>query len=246
MSADVKNLMRADAKILQPGAAHYSAYIGPPQFYDFMGASQFRLLTTLGLRDHHKMLDFGCGSLRAGRLLIPYLLPGNYYGVEPNKWLIEEAIEKEVGQDQIRIKRPNFDHNSDFNADVFGTKFDFIVAQSIFSHCGPDLIATALSSFKRALSDGGLILATFVHVGSIGIHEEFTGNGWIYPGCVAYRPETILSYIRDAGLFGEWIPWFHWQDWYVIGHSRAALPEKSNYGHLTGVVLRDREINANK
>ncbi|WP_036279066.1 class I SAM-dependent methyltransferase [Methylocystis sp. ATCC 49242] len=244
MSNDVKSLMRADAKKLQPGDAHYSAYVGPPQHYDFMGASQFRLLTTLGLRDHHRLLDFGCGSLRAGRLFIPYLLPGNYYGIEPNKWLIEEAIEKEVGRDQIRIKQPHFSHNSDFDSRVFGVKFNFIVAQSIFSHCGADLIEAALAGFRDVLEDDGLVLATFVHLGAAGLNEEFTDKGWAYPRCVAYRPETILGFIRSAGLVGDWIPWRHWQDWYMIGRTRAALPHKSSFGHLTGVVLRDRELSA--
>jgi len=73
---DVRSLTRDAAKTLPPGAGHYTAYVGPPNQYDFMGATQFRLLTTLGLREHHAVLDFGCGSLRAGRLLIPYLLEG--------------------------------------------------------------------------------------------------------------------------------------------------------------------------
>lgn len=93
-----------------------------------MGASQFRLLTTLGLRDHHKVLDFGCGSLRVGRLLLPYLLPDNYYGIDPNKWLIEDAIRNEVGADQIQLKQPKFSYNSDYKVDGFGVKFNFIVA----------------------------------------------------------------------------------------------------------------------
>ena len=63
----------------------YRAYVGPLDRYDFMGASQFRLLTSLGLRAEHKLLDFGCGSLRSGKLLIPYFNAGNYYGQEPNK-----------------------------------------------------------------------------------------------------------------------------------------------------------------
>jgi cyclopropane fatty-acyl-phospholipid synthase-like methyltransferase len=62
-----------DASKLNPGDKHYKAYVGPPTQYDFMGATQFRLLCTLGLREQHKVLDFGCGSLRAGRLLLSYL-----------------------------------------------------------------------------------------------------------------------------------------------------------------------------
>ncbi|MGH7086029.1 MAG: hypothetical protein ACREFN_13675, partial [Acetobacteraceae bacterium] len=61
-----RDLSDADARALGPGAAHYTAFVGPPDEYDLMGATQFRLLTALGLRDHHRLLDFGCGSLRAG------------------------------------------------------------------------------------------------------------------------------------------------------------------------------------
>ena len=54
-----------------------------------MGARQFTLLFNLGARETAKILDFGCGSLRLGRLLINWLNKGNYYGLDPNKWLIE-------------------------------------------------------------------------------------------------------------------------------------------------------------
>ena len=77
----VRALSRDEAKALPPGAHHYTAFVGRADQYDFMGATQFRLLTTLGLREHHAVLDFGCGSLRAGRLLIPYLNEGRYHGL---------------------------------------------------------------------------------------------------------------------------------------------------------------------
>src|ERR1700674_1277415 len=114
-----------DISKLNPGDNHYMAYVGPPTQYDFMGATQFRLLCTLGLRANHYLLDFGCGSLRAGRLLINYLDHGRYFGIEPNKWLIEDAINNQVGKDLIHIKAPQFDNNSDFATNVFSEKFDF-------------------------------------------------------------------------------------------------------------------------
>ena len=58
---------------LRPGDPQYRAYVGPPEDYDLIAAMVFNLLTTLGLRQHHSVLDIGCGSLRIGRLLIPYL-----------------------------------------------------------------------------------------------------------------------------------------------------------------------------
>src|SRR5437870_13686880 len=89
---------------LTPGDSHYRAYVGPPQDYDLIAAMTFNLLTTAGLRQHHKLIDVGCGSLRAGRLFIPYLNSGNYIGVEPNEWLVTEAIESEMRDELVRSK----------------------------------------------------------------------------------------------------------------------------------------------
>jgi hypothetical protein len=64
---------------LNPGDPHYRAFVGPPEDYDLVAAMCFGLLTSLGLRGRHRVLDVGCGSLRLGRLLIPYLNADNYH-----------------------------------------------------------------------------------------------------------------------------------------------------------------------
>jgi len=236
-----RDLPREAAKALPPGSQHYTAYVGPPAEYDAMGATQFRLLTTLGLREYHRLLDFGCGSLRAGRLLIPYLLPGNYHGIEPNTWLIEDAVAREIGQDQIRLKRPAFRANTDFSSDGFGVAFDFILAQSVFSHAGADLIAHALSGFRRNLVPGGLVLATFIQV-ERSAFPEFSGGGWNYPNVVAYREATIARLIREAGFSGTSMPWFHpRQTWYAMAHTADTLPTAPQMAHLSGAVLRNSQ-----
>ena len=60
----LRRLTDVEARSLATGTEHYTSFVGPPDQYDLMGATQFRLLTTLGLRDTHRVLDFGCGSLR--------------------------------------------------------------------------------------------------------------------------------------------------------------------------------------
>jgi len=234
---------RQDAKTLPAGSAElYSAYVGPPEQYDFMGATQFRLACALGLREDHHLLDFGCGSLRAGRLFISYLLADRYCGVEPNTWLVEQAIAGELGgEDLIRIKRPRFDNNDQFRAGMFGTTFDFIVAQSVFSHCGADLIASALNNFRAVLKRDGVIMATFVPNTK---QAEYTGNGWIYPGCVAYSDETIQRFADNARLACTKVPWFHpRQDWYLLAHDARRLPSPEEAAqHLTGKVLWDKRL----
>ncbi len=138
----------------------------------------------------------------------------------------------------IRLKKPQFDHNSDFATDVFSQQFDFIIAQSIFSHAGSDLISIALRNFKESLKPNGLIAATFIEGNS-----NFEGKGWVYPDCVNYRPSTIKRFAEDVGLFIIRIPWYHpRQTWYLLSRDRQRLPDKAMLRYLTGVVLFDPEF----
>lgn len=233
-----------EAATLKAGAHHYRAYVGPAHQFDFMGATQFRLLTTLGLREHHDLLDFGCGSLRAGRLLMAYLQPGRYHGIEPNTWLLDDAIARDLGAGFVARRQPQFDANDRFDMTVFGKRFDFIVAQSIFSHAGPDLVGPALASARAALADDGLMLATFIHRANIpGAPLEQTG--WRYPGNIAYRAATVRALIAQAGLVGRALPWFHpRQTWYALARDAARLPAPAMNRFLRGAVLGDAGLAA--
>jgi SAM-dependent methyltransferase len=210
----------------------HAAFVGPHDEYDFMGATQFRLLCALGLRAHHRLLDFGCGSLRAGRFLITYLGPGNYFGIEPNKWLVDAAFEKEIGADIRRIKNPSFSFNDDFMV-TFGGSFDFILAQSIFSHTELDLLERALGNLAGSLAPDGLIVCTFLEAS-----RDCVGDRWIYPDCVTFRPATIQAFLRRAGLHGVRVPWYHpRQDWYILARDRSRLPGAGDRMFLHGAVL---------
>jgi cyclopropane fatty-acyl-phospholipid synthase-like methyltransferase len=190
---------------LKPGDPQYRAYVGPPEDYDLVAAMAFNLLTTLGLRQNHSLLDIGCGSLRIGRLLIPYLNRGKYFGVEPNEWLVDEGITRELGETLVQIKRPTF-FFSDSPDTIAQAKiaFDFAMAQSIFSHCGLDLIQAWLSAISGSLAQDGVLIATFL----IG-EEDSAQSGWIYPGCVNYRPATLERAAKDVNLRFEILDWKH-------------------------------------
>ena len=232
-----RDLSDDEARALPPGAPHYMSFVGDPSQYDLRGGAQFALLFALGLRDHHRLLDFGCGSLRFGRLAIPYLQPGNYVGLEPNQWLIEDAIARQVGHDQIALKRPTFHSFDDFRADRCGAGFDFIVAQSIFSHAGRGIIATALQSFRQALAPDGLALATFF-LTRAGQAPDDGDVGWVYPRGVRYAPQGVAEMIAAAGLVGRALPWFHpVQTWYALALTPERLPPPHFDVFLRGAVL---------
>jgi SAM-dependent methyltransferase len=190
---------------LKPGDPHYRAYVGPPDRYDLVAAMTFNLLTTLGLRQHHSLLDVGCGSLRIGRLLIPYLNKDKYFGIEPNEWLVREGVRNEVGETLLQIKHPRFFFtDSPVVLNEMQARFDFAVAQSIFSHCGLDLITRWISFIANSLTPSGALIATFFPS-----ETDNTKEGWIYPGCVSYKPDTLRKVATEAGLRFEILDWRH-------------------------------------
>ena len=234
--ARLRALSDAESDKLNAGDMHYRAFVGPPEQYDLMGATQFGLLCSLGLREWHRVLDFGCGSLRLGRLLIPFLRKGCYYGIEPNAWLIEDAINNHVTEALVVLKKPTFFGNADFNAAQAGDCFDFIVAQSIFSHAGPDLLEIALRGFRQAISEDGLAIVTAIHPGPSAV--ECPGLGWSYPECITYRPEDFAAAVSAAGLFERRIPWFHpRQTWHVLARTPSRLPPAHHDRVLAGAIL---------
>lgn len=213
-----------------PGHSPHRAYVGQPQRYDVMGASQFALLFLLGLREHHRLLDFGCGSLRLGRLAIPYLAADRYFGIEPVAELVEAGFAHELGEELRSLKRPRFDANSEYRIDVFAKRFDFIIAQSVFSHTGASVTQRGLASFADSLATGGLIVVNFL------LGEPVPGTEtveWAYPSCIPYRPDQVVDLARCAGLAARACPWPHpGLSWYVMARDECDLPDTSMLGSL--------------
>ncbi|MBI4259641.1 MAG: class I SAM-dependent methyltransferase [Actinobacteria bacterium] len=225
----------------KPGDRHYRAWVGNPTLFDVAAAMQFTLLTALGLREDHYLLDVGCGSLRAGRLFIPYLLPGRYHGIEPEAWLVEEGIERELGRDILRVKEPVFSHVDDFRLTVFGRRFDYILAHSILSHTGHDLAAGILGEARETLQPGGAFVAT--HYPPDGSHRDQPQEGWVYPGVVAYSFERLQAMAKDAGLSMDPVDWPHpsGQSWVVFTVAGASRPQADLWEEAHDFVgLRDQ------
>lgn len=187
---------------MEVGARHYRSFVGPPDRYDLVAAMQFNLLTFLGLRENHFLLDIGCGSLRAGRLFIPYLLPGRYFGIEPHEWLVKEGMRKELGEEAMHIKRPTFSDVENFDCAVFGRPFDFILAQSVFSHAAEGQIRSCLRTAKQAMEPGSIFVVNF-RIGK----RSYKGNTWRYPGCISYTLAHMTSMVKEANLFCQLIDW---------------------------------------
>lgn len=197
------------------GERHYRAYVGPAETYDAVASNQFSALCRSGIREDHAVLDIGCGSLGAGRLLMAYLLPGRYFGIEPERWLIEAGIREELGREFVRMKQPTFDYNAEFNLGVFRRQFDFLLAQSIFTHTPKNDLEKCFAEGRRVLKPEGLFAATFQE-GEL----DYEGDRWIFPEQVRYTPGYIDAAAGRAGLLCVFPNWSHptGQTWFVLHH----------------------------
>ena len=227
------------------GDRHYKNYIGNFYDYDVACGRQFTLLFNLGLRETSKILDFGCGSLRAGRLLINFLNKNNYYGIEPNKMLVKNAIKYETGIEIIKKKNPSFSWNNDFNATVFNIKFDFIIAQSIFSHTTLSLFKKTFLSFIKSIKENGIICFTALENKMYPTREVETDTSlkWIYPECSVLNYDDIISFTEKYGHCTDIVGYHHRQTWFVFSKNRIIIDIiKKNRNNLTDLPLFNKKL----
>jgi hypothetical protein len=185
-------------------ARDHREFVGPSAEYDVNAATQFNLLTFLGLREYHTLLDIGCGSLRGGRLFIVYLLPGHYYGMEPERWLVESGIDEEMGKDLIRLKRPSFSYNGDFACRVFDREFDYILAQGVFVHAPEWQIRKCVCDAARCMTPTSIFAATYMEGA-----QNYSGSEWLYPKTTTYTRTRLTEIASAAGLRCVPIAWPH-------------------------------------
>jgi SAM-dependent methyltransferase len=227
------------------GARNYRAWVGPVSRFDTISAQQFGLLTLGGLRDRHTMLDIGCGSLRAGRLFITYLQPGHYYGLEPEKWVLEEGIREMLGQEFIDLRQPTFSHDANFTLTDFGQTFDFLLAQSIFSHTTRDQMERCFSEARKVVHPESKFFATFVP-GDV----DYDGDEWVYPGIVHFRVKTMREVAAEHGFTMQLLEWPHpAQQWALFRPVEAGKPKlppalRPNQQRIAKLEARVTELEA--
>jgi SAM-dependent methyltransferase len=123
-----------------------------------MGKYIFEFVVEAGLRPEHRLLDFGCGALRVGNWVIPYLDEGNYFGVEAHLVSLEAAATYEIPLHGLEAKRPRLLWNEDFAFSHFETTFDWIVDFSSSSKVKEGVRREAYSALAEVLAPGGHLL----------------------------------------------------------------------------------------
>ena len=99
-----------------------------------IGRLQFDYLVSQGLRPEHRLLDVGCGCLRGGIHFVSYLADGHYYGIDKDEYLLVSARDVELPEAGLAHRQVHLLCRDDFDFARFGARFDYALAQSVFTH----------------------------------------------------------------------------------------------------------------
>jgi SAM-dependent methyltransferase len=175
-----------------------------------IGQLQFDYAVSHGLKPDMRMLEIGCGNLRAGRLFIDYLDAGNYYGLDISPDILIAAQET-IADHDLRAKLPHLTLVKNLRLGFLpDAAFDFVHAHSVFSHSPVEVIDECLAHVGRIMTPGGFFDFTFDrtegaehHV----LHEDFY-----------YRTETLIALAAKHGLEAAFMA-----DWDTTGHPQSKI-----------------------
>lgn len=186
---------------------------GHVEVYEPIGRHVFIKLIESGLLPECKVLDIGCGGLRCGFWLIHFLAPNCYFGIEPNEQMLQAGLERLFDGGLLSEKNPRFDHNNQFDFSVFGERFDFVMARSIWSHASLRQIEFMLEQYVEHTSDDAIFLTSYVQTQRQ--DKEYKGDDFSWPA-IRYRKETLAEMICAAGLRADFQDTVQLQRWVKI------------------------------
>jgi SAM-dependent methyltransferase len=175
-----------------------------------LGQMQFDYLVGHGLKPRDRMLEIGCGNLRAGWRFIDHLEPGHYYGIDISPDILLQA--------QRTLVRRGLQDRLAHLALVENLTFDFLPsrwftvahAHSVFSHSPLKVIDECLANVGRVLAPGGFFDFTFDRTEGSEHHvlrEDFY-----------HRTETLVHLAGRHGLTARFM-----DDWERHPHGQSKI-----------------------
>jgi SAM-dependent methyltransferase len=175
-----------------------------------VGQLQFDYLIKHGLQPGDRMLEIGCGNLRAGRLFIDYLDAGNYYGIDISPDILLAAHDV-IDTYQLQAKMPHLELVRDLQFRFLPREqFTVVHAHSVFTHSPIEVITECLANVGRVMRPHGVFDFTFCRTDGVEhqvLREDFY-----------YRTETLLKLASKHGLDAEFMT-----DWEELPHPQSKI-----------------------
>ena len=135
--------MHTDLRVQDDGPA---AAVGGD--WEAGGQRQLAFLIANGVTPQSRVLDFGCGTGRLARVLVPYLAPSHYTG-------IDLSLEALVALQQLAWKEGWEQHGFTLHSGdgtlqaVAGEQYDVIWAYAVMQHLPTEVINALLASLQQ-------------------------------------------------------------------------------------------------
>jgi SAM-dependent methyltransferase len=158
-----------------------------------IGEMQFEYLTTHGLEPRHRLLEIGCGNLRAGWRFIEYL------DISPEILL---AAQRTIVERNLRNRLPVVMLTAGTDLGFLpDDHFDVVHAHSVFSHVPLDIVRAYVEEVRRVLRPGGFFDFTY---------NEADAASWSFLDEDFYYPRDLLLEVGEQAGFAA----THLDDWH--------------------------------
>lgn len=175
-----------------------------------LGQLQFDYLIGHGLQPADRMLEIGCGNLRAGRLFIDYLEPGHYHGIDISPDILL-AAQRTVTKFGLQAKIPHLTLVRDLKLSFLpAAAFTVVHAHSVFSHSPRTVVEECLAHVGRVMTPDAFFDFTFNRTSGPEhqvLHEDFY-----------YRAGTLTGLAARYGLAARLMT-----DWDGRGHAQSKI-----------------------
>lgn len=159
--------------------------------WDEIGSLQFEFLKSRGLKPVKTLLDIGCGTLRGGRHFIRFLETEGYTGMDISPKALDFAKQLLVDEN-LSEKNPSLvlSINKNLKFEEFnGKTFDFLLAQSVFTHLKPEHIEECIAHVGNIMhAESEFFFTIFLSEK----YEEISHKDFSYP--VTYFEELAIKY----------------------------------------------------
>lgn len=219
MNSKLKELSKLEAlQYLGKKLNNESTFVGcDVQVFALTSIVPLELAKELGLKKDHKVLEIGAGCLRVGHHFINYLDNKNYFAIEPNELMFK------AGKSILPISKDfSYSSNEDYNFETFDTKFDLLIAFSIWSHAPKKDIIIMLDEFCNVGNENAKFIATFINPTKK--RPDYFGDTWVgishksnVSNAVGHSKEFFIQAAEERGLRVDFpdLKTCH-QDWAII------------------------------
>jgi SAM-dependent methyltransferase len=161
-----------------PDGALAVGFGGQEEFWKAGEAPAAKLFRFMTPEPHHRVIDYGCGTLRVAAHFIRYLDRGGYLGLD----IIDgfyEAGKKMLGAGLLAEKAPRFAVVSEESlAEASDFKADFVFSNTVCLHVHPDELPEYFGNLSRLTHVSGARLIFNAMLCNHPLRYEFAGWAW--------------------------------------------------------------------